>query len=63
MFLNEEALKLNNQLKDLNKELEIERQSVNKENDLNLLRRRILQNESDVSKDKMNELEQKIEKV
>ena len=63
MYINEEALKLNNQLKDLNKELEIERQSVNKENDLNLLRRRILQNESDVSKDKMNELEQKIEKI
>ena len=63
MFLNEEALKLRYQLKDLNKELEIERQSVNKENDLNFLRRRILQNESDVSKDKMNELEQKIEEV
>ena len=63
MFLNEEALKLRYQLKDLNKELEIERQSVNKENDLNFLRRRILQNESDVSKDKMNELEKRIEKI
>lgn len=63
MFINEEALKLRYQLKDLNRELEIERQSVNKENDLNLLRRRILQNESDVSKDKMNELEQKIDKI
>ena len=63
MFLNEEALKLNNQLKDLNRELKIERRILDKECDLNFLRRRVLQNESIVSEEKVNNLVQKIEET
>ena len=63
MYINEEALKLKNQLKDLNRELKIERRILDKECDLNFLRRRVLQNESIVSEEKVNELVQKIEEV
>lgn len=63
MFLNEEALKLRYQLKDLNKELKIERRILDKECDLNFLRRRVLQDESIVSEEKVNQLVQKIEET
>ena len=63
MYINEEALKLNNQLKDLNRELKIERRILDKECDLNFLRRRVLQNELIVSEDKVNNLVQKIEET
>ena len=63
MFLNEEALKLKNQLDDLNRELKIERRILDKECDLNFLRRRVLQNESIVSEEKVNNLVQKIEET
>ena len=63
MYINEEALKLKNQLKDLNRALKIERRILDKECDLNFLRRRVLQNESIVSEDKVNNLVQKIEEV
>lgn len=63
MFLNEEALKLKNQIKDLNRELKIERRILDKECDLNFLRRRVLQDESIVSEEKVNNLVQKIEET
>ena len=63
MYISEEALKLKNQLKDLNRELKIERRILDKECDLNFLRRRVLQNESIVSEEKVNQLVQKIEET
>ena len=63
MYISEEALKLKNQLKDLNRELKIERRILDKECDLNFLRRRVLQDESIVSEDKVNQLVQKIEET
>ena len=63
MFINEEALALRRDLKDVTKQLEEERKILNKENDLNALRRRVSQSESTVYKEKVNELEKQIEEM
>ena len=63
MYINEAALLLRQDLKEITKQLEEERKILDKENDLNALRRRVLQNESTVSKDKVNELEKQIEEI
>ena len=63
MYINEAALALRRDLKDVTKQLEEERKILSKENDLNALRRRVSQNESTVYKDKVNELEKQIEEM
>ena len=63
MFINEAALTLRRDLKDVTKQVEEERKILHKENDLNALRRRVSQNESTVYKDKVNELEKQIEEM
>lgn len=63
MFINEAALALRRDLKDVTKQLEEERKILSKENDLNALRRRVSQSESTVYKDKVDELEKQIEEM